>query len=337
VHLFPSRRSSDLGPRTTPAIDGDRIYTLGAERHLKCLKVENGDVVWEKKLSSEQRPTPLWGFAGHPLVDGEKIICTTSGKVMSAFNKHDGELIWEGIEVTNRQFGPGYAPPVIYSAGGVRQLIAFPPDALVSLDPETGKEYWRIPINPPVQNGVSIATPMKLGDILVASSFYSGTLAVKLEEAEPKARVLYKRGDPKMRRTEALQTLMSTPVLRDGHLYGICAGGELRCIDLKTGDRLWETTAATLAGGQPIHWTTAFIIPNGPEKCFIANDQGELVIANLTPKGYEELSRAKLLNPTNRDARRPVLWCHPAFANKSIYWRNDKEMICVSLEKQAAR
>jgi hypothetical protein len=134
-----------------------------------------------------------------------------------------------------------------------------------------------------------------------------------------------------MRNTEALQTLMSTPVLKDEHLYGVCAGGELRCIDIKTGDRIWETTQATLSEGRAIHWTTAFIIPNGPEKCFIANDQGELIIANLTPKGYQELDRAKLLEPTNRDARRPVLWCHPAFANKAIFWRNDKEMICVSL------
>jgi outer membrane protein assembly factor BamB len=288
-------------------------------------------VIWEKKLSNEQRPTPLWGFAGHPLIDGDKVICTTPGKVMSAFNKLTGELIWESIDVTNRQLGPGYAPPVIYSAGGKRQLIAFPPDALVSLDPDTGKEYWRFAINPPVTNGVTISTPMKHGDILIASSVYGGTIAMKLHKTEPKATLLYKRGDPKARRTEALQTLMSTPVLKDGHLYGICAGGELRCIDLKTGDRLWESTQPTLPNGQPIVWTTAFIIPNGPDKCFIANDQGELIIANLTPKGYQELSRAKLLEPTNRDARRPVLWCHPAFANKCIYWRNDKEMICVSL------
>jgi hypothetical protein len=80
-------------------------------------------------------------------------------------------------------------------------------------------------------------------------------------------------------------------------------------------------------------WTTAFLIPNEGDRFYITNDQGELIIANLTPKGYDELSRAKLLEPTNRHAQRPVLWCYPAFANKSIYWRNDKEMICVSLAK----
>src|SRR5215211_369103 len=84
------------GPRTTPAVDGDRVYTLGAEGDLNCLEAATGHVVWSKKLSGDNAPTPMWGFAGHPLVDGDRLICLTAGKdaVATAFNKKTGDVIW---------------------------------------------------------------------------------------------------------------------------------------------------------------------------------------------------------------------------------------------------
>ena len=121
------------------------------------------------------------------------------------------------------------------------------------------------------------------------------------------------------------------PFIQDGHIYGVCSYGQLRCLKLETGERLWETMAAT-TGGPLVRWANAFIIKNA-DRFFLANEQGDLIIAKLSPKGYEEISRATLLKPTTTDPRRPVVWSHPAFANKCVFMRNDEEIICASLAK----
>jgi hypothetical protein len=96
-----------------------------------------------------------------------------------------------------------------------------------------------------------------------------------------------------------------------------------------TGERVWETFKATTAG-EPVRWANAFIVKNG-DRYFLFNEAGDLIIARFTPEGYQEISRAHLLKPTNTAAGRDVLWSHPAFANRSIYARNDQEIICADL------
>jgi hypothetical protein len=110
----------------------------------------------------------------------------------------------------------------------------------------------------------------------------------------------------------------------------VCSYGQLRCLKLETGERLWETLAATTPDNKEMRWANAFLIKQG-DRFFLWNEKGDLIIARLTPKGYEEISRAHLLEPTNTDPRREVVWSHPAFANRCIYVRNDKEIICASL------
>jgi len=102
----------------------------------------------------------------------------------------------------------------------------------------------------------------------------------------------------------------------------------LRCLKSENGDRVWETFAAT--GGKEERWANAFLIRQG-DRYFVPNEKGDLIIAKLTPAGYEETSRAHLLEPTNRGPGREVVWSHPAFANRSVYARNDRELVCVSL------
>jgi hypothetical protein len=97
---------------------------------------------------------------------------------------------------------------------------------------------------------------------------------------------------------------------------------------LETGERLWETFAPT--SGQSERWGNAFIVKNG-DRSFLFSEKGDLIIAKLSAEKYDELSRAHLLDPVNRDPGRPVVWSHPAFANKCVYARNDKEIVCVSL------
>src|SRR5262249_51177088 len=119
--------------------------------------------------------------------------------------------------------------------------------------------------------------------------------------------------------------------LEDGYIYGVCSYGQLRCLKAETGERLWETFAAT--DGEPVRWANAFIIKNG-DVFFIPNEKGDLIIAKLSPKGYEELGRTHLLEPDNHNCGRWVVWSHPAFANRCCYARNDKEIICVSLAEK---
>ena len=133
--------------------------------------------------------------------------------------------------------------------------------------------------------------------------------------------------------TDALHSTMSTPFLEDGYIYGVCSYGQLRCLKAETGERIWETLKATTPDGKEMRWANAFIVKNG-DRFFLFNEKGDLIIAKLSPKGYEEISRAHLLEPTNTSARRDVLWSHPAFANRCVYARNNKEIICVDLAQR---
>jgi hypothetical protein len=131
--------------------------------------------------------------------------------------------------------------------------------------------------------------------------------------------------------TTALHSIMPTPFIMDGHIYGVCSYGQFRCLDAKTGERIWETFAPTT--GRATRWGNAFIVRH-EDRFFLFNELGELILARLSPEGYEELGRAKLIEPTNTAAGRDVVWSHPAYANRSVYVRNDKELVCVSLAAQ---
>ena len=128
--------------------------------------------------------------------------------------------------------------------------------------------------------------------------------------------------------TDGLQSVMATPLIKDGYIYSPCSYGQFRCLKLETGERLWETFAPT--SGKSARWGHAFVVKHG-DRSFIFSEKGDLIIAKLSPEKYEEVSRAHLIDADNRDPGRLVVWSHPAFANKSIYARNDHEIVCVSL------
>ncbi len=132
-------------------------------------------------------------------------------------------------------------------------------------------------------------------------------------------------------KTDGLHTVMMTPFLKEGYIYGTCSYGQLRCLNINTGERMWESLAAT--GGKEQRWGNAFIVAH-EDRYFLFNEHGELIVAKLSPDGYEELSRTKIIEPTNHLAGRPVVWMHPAFANKCIFVRNDKEIVCLSLAEK---
>ncbi len=328
----PYTVSYPAGPRTTPNVDEGRVYTLGAEGDLLCLDADTGKVIWQKNVRDDygHKQSPVWGFSSNPLIDGDKLIIYVGGKgsTVVAFNKHDGKELWKSLDSTT-EHGPGYGSPVIIEAGGVRQLIVWHPSALSSVDPETGKEYWSEPFS--INYGMSIVTPRKQDDLLYVSAFYNGSLMMRLDKDQPKATVAWKRVGKNERQTEALHCVMSTPVLAGDYIYGVGSYGELRALNINNGDRIWATYEPT--SGRSARWGNAFLTKQGEtgDRYVLFSEQGDLIFSRLTPEKYEEISRAHLLDPTGPAQRRDVVWVYPAYANRCVYVRNDKEMVCVSL------
>jgi outer membrane protein assembly factor BamB len=323
------------GPRTTPAIQGGKVYSLGAMGHLFCLDEKTGKPIWSKDLMKEYgAPLQTWGFSAHPLVDGNKLICVVggNGSIAVAFNKDTGKELWRALDGDAQ----GYCPPVIIEAGGKRQLIIWDPQAVNSLDPETGKVYWSEPFF--VKAGMTIPMPQQSGDLLFVTGFYCGPIMFRLAQDQPKARVVWKgKGKGELpNQTDGLHCVMATPFFKDGYIYGVCSYGQLRCLKADTGERIWEDLKATT--GKLERWGNAFLTPQG-DRYFLFNEKGDLIIARLSPKGYEEISRAHVIEPTNtmapgdKGAPRAVVWVHPAYADRSMFVRNDEEIIRVSLAK----
>jgi len=322
--------SYPFGPRTTPTVVGDKVYTLGTMGDFRCLEAKTGNPVWTKNFVTDLRASvPVWGWSSNPLVDGDKIVCLVGGdkRAVVAFDRHTGREKWSTLTTEE----VGYAPPVIFEAGGKRQLIVWHSESVNSLDPETGEKYWseKYPRDVrPARPAAPISTPRLSGDVLFVSGFYHGPFALKLDAKEPKASVLWRGKTDDVAKVKGLRCLINTPAIKDGHIYGLCRSGELRCCKLDTGEELWESLEHQ--DGKAKQFGAAFIIPH-KDRFFLFTDAGNLIIADLSPKGYKELGRAKIIDPTQPNSGRDVVWSHPAFANKRIYVRNDKEIVCVSL------
>jgi outer membrane protein assembly factor BamB len=319
--------SYPAGPRCTPLMHQGKVYTLGAEGNLFCFDAVKGTVLWSKDLKQEYgATTPLWGFAAHPLIDGEKLITLAGGKGSQAvaLNKDTGEEIWRTLD--SPEIGQGYSPPSIIEAAGVRQLILGVPDSLNAVDPETGKPLWSVPYL--ADNGTFIMTPVHAAGHLFAGSFQNRNLMVRLADDKPAAETVWK-DKPR----SAISPINVQPFARGNVIYGVDANGMLTAFEVPSGDRLWQTPQPV--GERPANSGTAFLVRQGEEsdRCWLFVDSGDLVIGDLSPKGFKELSRAHVLDPTNNAFGRDVVWCPPAYAGRRCYVRNDKELVCVDLAK----
>ncbi len=240
--------SYPCGPRCTPVVAGGKVYALGAMGDLFCLDAATGKVVWSKNFMKDYgAPLPGWGFAASPLLDGDKLICLVGGKgsVVVAFDKDTGKEKWKALSFERPMTQLGYCPPMIYKAGGVRQLIIWHPEAVNGLDPETGKLYWSQKFA--LKANLAIPTPRLDGDKLLVSSFYNGSRLYKLDADKPTASMVWAskgRGESPSQ-TDNLHSIMATPFIRDGYIYGVCSYGELRCLKLEDGSRVWEDLRAT--------------------------------------------------------------------------------------------
>ena len=327
-HEYPVRYtvSYPAGPRATPVVDENRVYTIGAEGHMFCFSADKGEVIWSKEFQQDFRTAlPIWGMAASPLVDGRQLITLVGGAdgaTVVSFDKENGDVLWKALDDPE----VGYCPPVIYEFSGQRQLIIWHPQAVSALDPEKGTVLWEVPFA--VKAGLSIPMPRKFENRLFVTAFYNGPLMLEVDESGRKAKVVWKgkSNSELAQRTDGLHSIMPTPIFDGTHIYGVCSYGQLRCLDASNGKRLWETLEATGSD----RWWNAFLIPH-EDRVFLHNEQGDLIISQLTPAGYKELSRAKLIEPTRAVNRRMTIWSHPAFAMKSVFARNDKEIVRVSL------
>ena len=328
VYDCPYTVSYASGPRTTPVVADGRVYTLGTMGHLACQKASDGSLVWSRDFVADfGLKVPTWGVSSHPLLDGNQLICVVGGdgSVVVAFDKDTGRELWRALSAKE----PGYCPPVIHEFGGRRQLIIWHAEAVNGLDPATGRVLWTEPWK--LNYGMAIATPRVLADGLFLTCFYNGSMRLRFEPGRDTPIVAWKTAKQSERDTVNLNCTMATPWVEEGHAYGPCSYGQFRCMKLENGERLWETFAPTT--GKAERWGNCFVVKNG-SRWFLLSETGDLVLARLSPKGYEELGRAHLIDPVNHDPGRPVVWSHPAFANRRIYLRNDQEIVCFDLSAQ---
>jgi outer membrane protein assembly factor BamB len=335
THYRELMGSYRTGPRATPTIDGDRVYAVGAAGHIRCLRLDDGKLLWSKDSRKEFKALlPVWGISTAPIIDGDLVIFATGGQnseQVRAFNKLTGEEVWKAVPAS---YELGYSQFVIYEHAGVRQLIYWDPQSLRSLNPQTGETYWDVPMT--VRHQMTIATPVKSGSRLLVSSFYSGSMLVEMDTQKPTAKKLWHIQGKSERPdgTDGLHSVITTPIVQGDHFYGTCSHGEMRGLELASGKRVWENKSLTRQG----RWGSAYFVRH-QDRYFMVNDEGELLIVRLSPKGVEEVGRTLLIKPDTESGFGPrrfansiVNWCHPAFANGHILIRNDHEMVRVSLQ-----
>lgn len=337
IHAYPVQytMSYSNGPRATPVVADGKVYSHGAMSDLYCLDAASGKVLWSRNFVKEyDAPVPIWGFAAHPLLDGDNLICLVGRKpLVVALDKNTGKERWRALELENAEIG--YCPPMIFTFGGKRQLLIWHPEGVAGLDPATGKGYWSHPWH--IKANLTISTPRVVGNRLFLTAFYDGCRMLEISDDGTQVRELWRshgRGEFPGQ-TDKLHAILCTPYIHGEHIYGVCSFGQLRCLRLEDGKRVWEDLHPTGAAPKPERWANAYLIPHG-DRYFLFNEKGDLIIARLTPKGYEEIDRAHLLEPTyqliaGQSSARKVAWAHPAFANRAIYVRNDKEIVAVSL------
>lgn len=322
-HAYPCEYNIGYpsGPRATPTVSGDKVYALGAQGNLTCLNIQSGKVIWTGDLDRYRRLPPDWGYCCAPLVEGKHLICQARGKgsIVVAFDKETGEEIWKGVDGDT-----GYVPPSIVEAAGVRQLIVWNTKEIISLNPETGTKYWGVPLKAGFT--MSVMMPQRHRDFLFASANPGVGALIKLDTTKPAAEVVWRSTD-----SRGIYSTNSTPMIDDsGTVYGVdTQSGELRAMELQTETVLWSTLGPTTGQGQAKH-ATAHLVQNN-DRYFLFSETGDLILANLTPKSYEEVGRFRLIEPTGECYGRQVAWSHPAFANKCVFARSDKELVCVSL------
>ena len=296
------------GPRSTPTVHAGKVYAFGALGHLCCLDAKTGKVVWSRDTVKDFRgKVPLWGHSCSPLVEGKCLIVQVGGTPnagLVALDLDTGKEVWRSLNDR-----PGYASAVVVGVGERRQLAYFTPQHIVGLDPATGRRLWQVPFEG-IEYDVSITDIVHADGVLLASNYWSGSKAIRLDSEGKNPEVAWEG--------KGLSLLMSTPLVRGKHFYALDRFKGLKCVEARTGKILWENEHVTPRGTNP----QASLVWIGETRALILNALGELLMVGLTPKGLTRLGKVPILGKT---------WAHPAFADRCVFARSDEEIVCVPL------
>lgn len=317
-----------LGPRTSVTVIDGMAYSFGAMGYAVCFNAKTGEVHWERDLQKLYNAAiPGWGISSSPLVYENTVIYQiggADGACIVALNVTTGEEEWRALDEKC-----SYSSPVIIEQGGRDVLVCWTGGSFSGLNPRDGSVYWSHPFKP-TKMVINVATPVYDGNYLFFTSFYDGAWLLKVNHETMGIEEVWARSGRNEKNTDAIQSIISTPVIDGEYIYGVDSYGELRCLEKMTGNRVWEDLTAVAN----TRWGTIFFVKH-EDRWFMFNEAGELMIGKLSPQGYEEVSRTRLIKPTSERNFLPgtVCWMHPAFANQHIFIRNDKEIICYSLKQ----
>jgi outer membrane protein assembly factor BamB len=301
------------GPRSTPTVDGNRVYFTGAHLELTCLDAASGKLVWQHDLVKEFKGRVIqWENAVSPILDGDLIymIAGGPGQSLLAFNKTSGEVVWKGLDDL-----PTHASPVPATIHGVRQVIFFAQSGLVSVTAATGKLLWRFPF--PYRTSTA-ASPVVWQDIVYCSAGYGvggGACRISKTAAGFEAHEIWRNKD--------VASHWSTPVCKDGYLYALIGFKQfdtapLKCIEIATGKEMWSHPGFGSGG--------ATILVDG--HVLVQGDRGPLVLVGANPDAYKEVARAQIIGGK--------CWTMPVVSNGRIYERNTKEGVCLDVSPRRA-
>jgi outer membrane protein assembly factor BamB len=307
----PAAEAHGSGPKSTPAVSGQRLFTFGIDGTLSAFDTASGKVIWRRRFAKEfDASSPDFGTATSPLADGGVVIAHVGGNrsgALTAFDAATGatKWMWKGD-------GPAYASPVIAAIGGTRQVITLSRSNVVGVAADDGALLWRIPFTTLYDQ--NIVTPLVAGDVVIYSGGEQPLTAVTIErhgdtwKAEP------------LWRNESVPMYMSSPVRSDGLLFGLTHRnkGQFFCVDLRTGKTLWTTrgreaeNAALVTAGELIVATTT---------------EGELVVWRRDPSAFDLVKRYTI-------AESPV-WAHPVPAGRGILIKDDETLAYWTFESPA--
>ncbi|HZT82920.1 MAG TPA: PQQ-binding-like beta-propeller repeat protein [Gemmataceae bacterium] len=299
----------DPGPRSTPLIAGNHVYTLGAEGKLHCLTLDEGKKVWARDLAADYKPPRgFFGVGTSPLLVGDLLLVNVGGKGTGivAFNKNTGKEAWRATD-----HEASYSSPTAATLGGVPRAVFFTREGIVLLDPATGKVRFSKRWRSRMHASVNAAAPLVVGDEVFFSACY-GTGAILLKVKQDDCEEVWSND-------ESMSNHYSTCVARDGFLYGFDGrqehGAQLRCVEWKTGKVRW--TKERFGCG-------SMILADG--HLIILGERGDLVLAEATPAAYREKARASVLGKPCR--------AQVALANGKLCGRDTNKLVCWDLRKK---
>lgn len=292
------------GPGSTPSVHGRHVYTLGKRGQLFALEAATGKVIWQKNLMTELNAgKPRWGFAGSPLVEGDRLILNVGG-TGTAVETLTGKIVWHSD--TN---AAGYATPVPVTLDGERCVLLFIRNGLAAVTVKTGQVLWTHPWS--TKWDINAADPVVSGDRVFLSSWDGGGAQLQLHGRQAPTVVWSGKN---------MGNNFNSCVLFDGFLYGIdghtdAPPKDLRCLDWQTGEVRWREKGFGLG---------ALMVANG--RLIVLSDKGELATAAATPNGFTAESRAQILGGK--------CWSVPVLANGRIYCRNAAgTLVCVDVRQ----